>query len=92
MGFLKGLGEFGRLSFILLLEELTLASGVFELLLNFGHPLLELAPGCLLILQIGSRFLRGRITHPCLLLRAGKVTPEGFDLGSAICSYAYSST
>ena len=45
MGFLKGLGEFGRLSFILLLKELAPVSGVLELLLHFGYPLLELASG-----------------------------------------------
>ena len=91
MGLLKGLGDFGRLSFILLLEELALASGILELLLNFGHPLLELALGDLFDLQISNRFLSGRITHPCLLLRTGKVTPEGLDLNNAICNYAYSS-
>ena len=91
LGFLKGLGEFSRLSFILLLEELALGSGVLELLLNFGYPLLELAPGGLFGLQISNRFLSGRIAHPCMLLRACKVTPEGLDLSNAICNYAYSS-
>ena len=80
MGVLKGLGEFGRLRFIDLLEDLTLASCVLELLLNLGYALLELAPCGLFILQIGSRFLSGRIAHPCLLLRAGKVTPESLNL------------
>ena len=41
--------------------------------------------------SLSSRFLSGRITQPCLLLGAGKVTPEGLDLSSSICNYAYSS-
>ena len=48
MGFLKGLGKFSRLSFILLLEGLAPVSGVLELLLHFGHPLLVSAAGDLL--------------------------------------------
>ena len=91
MGILKGLGEFGCLCFILLLEKLAIASCVLELLLNLGYALLELAPCGLFILQIGSLFLSGRIAHPFLLLRAGKVTPEGLNLSSAIYNYAYSS-
>ena len=49
LGFLKGLGEFGRFHFILLLKELALAI-VFELLLNLGYVLLELTPVALFVL------------------------------------------
>ena len=76
---------------MLLLKELALASCVLELLLNIGYTLLELTQGGLFVLQIGGRFLSGRIAHPCLLFRAGKITPKGLDLSSAICNYAYSS-
>ena len=91
VGHPEGLGEFDRLCFIVLLDELTLASCILELLLNLGYALLELAPGVLFILQIDNRFLSDLMAHPCLLLHAGKVTPEGLDLSSAICNCVYSS-
>ena len=89
MGVLKRLGDFGRLHFIVLLEELALVSRVLDLLLSLGYALLQLAPCGLFLLQISSRFLSGRIAHPCLLLCAGKVNSEGFDLHRTICHYAY---
>ena len=55
---LKGLGEFGRLGLVTLLQGLT-PVGVLERLVHFGHPHLILATGDLFGLYIRSRFLCG---------------------------------
>ena len=81
----ESLGEFDYLSLILLLQGLTLSSSVLELLLDFGHPLLILAAGGLLGLQIYNRFISCRSSNSCLLLGLLQGTLESLNLGRTTC-------